>query len=108
MELDADMVDARDETPEMPESVLGAYGALGGARLERSDRASETGRVTSRRMSSISGPRCGRMGPDCPVCVEVGRVGGVIVDAATEEGVFELEFVVSVMEVSALSELGGT
>jgi len=30
------------------------------------------------------------------------------VDAATEEGVFELEFVVSVIEVSALDELGGT
>ncbi len=29
-------------------------------------------------------------------------------DAATEEGVFELEFVVSVIEVSALDELGGT
>ena len=64
MELDAEMIDARDETPEMPEAVLGAYGALGGARLERSDGVSETGRETFRRMSSISGPRCGRMGPD--------------------------------------------
>lgn len=32
----------------------------------------------------------------------------MIVDAATEEGVFELEVVVSVIEVSALDELGGT
>lgn len=32
----------------------------------------------------------------------------MIVDAATEDGVLELEFVVSVMEVSALLELGGT
>jgi hypothetical protein len=32
----------------------------------------------------------------------------VIVDAATEEGVFELEVVASVIEVSALDELGGT
>jgi len=89
MELDVEMVDARDETPETPETALGAYGFLGGARLERSEGASETGRVTSRRMSSISGPRCGRMGPDWAVCVEAGRAGGVIVDASTEEGVFE-------------------
>jgi hypothetical protein len=108
MELDADMVDALDETPDTPDRVLGAYGALGGARLEASERASETGRVMSKRMSSISGPRWGRMGPDWPVCVETGRAGGVIVDAATEEGVFEEEFVASVMEVSALIELGGT
>jgi hypothetical protein len=108
MELESEKVDARDETPEMPETVLGAYGALGGSRLERSDGASETGRVIFRRMSSIPGPRCGRMGPDWPVCVDTGRAGGVIVDAATEEGVFELEFVVSVMEVSVLDELGGT
>ena len=90
MELDAEMVDARDETPEIPDAVLGAYGALGGARLERSEDASETGRVMSRRMSSISGPRCGRMGPDWAVCVDAGRAGGVMVDAATEEGVFEV------------------
>ena len=64
MELEVDMVDARDETPEMPEAVLGAYGFLGGARLERSDGVSETGRETSRRMSSTPGPRCGRMGLD--------------------------------------------
>jgi hypothetical protein len=108
MELDADMVDARDETPEIPENALGAYGALGGSRLERSEGVSETGRLTSRRISSISGPRCGLMGPDCAVCVEAGRAGGVIVDAATDEGVFEVKFVTSVMEVSALDELGGT
>lgn len=108
MELDVDIIEALDETQDIPDLVLGAYGALGGARLEASERASETGRVISRRMSSISGPRCGRMGPDWPVCVEAGRAGGVIVDAVTDEGVFEEEFVVLVMEVWALKELDGT
>lgn len=107
MELDVETVDAADETQEIPDLVLGAYGALGGTRLETSESASETGRVTSRRMSSISGPRCGRTGPDWPVCVESGLAGGVIVDAATEEGVFDEEFVEPAMEVSALNELGG-